>query len=221
MLSASQTAESTTPPAFVPRPQPKHVEVKPDPMPQASLSTGATPEETSQLAQEIKKEIDSLPTKKEQLIPASIPVQSAKPVVAPAKAEDSISGIAYARQAEPDRPQMVDIKQPMKVVGPVEELGMIDIAEFRRLGNGPEASADKILEKIELLQEESWQTRMDGVRAWKQSEIAQLYVAIGRESIDRGMPLENVLRSRGQENKPCISLDEFFAINRVNSILTA
>jgi 2'-5' RNA ligase len=129
--------------------------------------------------------------------------------------------IAYARQPEPLRPQMIDIRQPMKVLGPVEEFQEIDLTEFRRLGPTPAAAINKIVEKIGLLQEESWQMRMDGVAAWQRSATNQVYVAQGRESIESGKRLEEVINSRQQAGQPYLSVNEWLAVNALNSHLIA
>lgn len=232
MGTSKPSLMAAPPPAFIPRPTPP----KPMTAPTAPEAKKPIGDETKQLVQEIKKEIDAaavspkpLPAEKPVTVPVKEAVATPKPMETKKPEEvrqnipkpiEGVTGIAYARQAEMTRPQMVDIRQPARVVGPVEELSFIDLKEFRKLSPNPAQASAKILEKIDLLQEESWQMRMDAIKAWKRSEAFQTYLDLGRESLTSGVSLAEIIRTRTQSGKPYLTLDEFTAINSLNSSLT-
>lgn len=132
---------------------------------------------------------------------------------------DEMAKMSINRRQDQQRPQVVDIRQPASVVGPVEELMQIDLKEFRRLGNNPAESADKILEKIYLLEEESWEMRMDGIVAWQASPLHKLYVDIGQDSLKQNKTVMEIITARENSSEPSIHVQEFLAINDLNNKL--
>ncbi|MFA6553423.1 MAG: hypothetical protein WCT27_03270 [Patescibacteria group bacterium] len=216
------------PPAFIPRPQPKKpplTEIPPKPI--------TADEDMGQLAEEIKKEMQ-VPVPSPKIIPSN-PVASAveqkpRPVMPSAPAPvstpemytrpaDEMPRIVQVRMPEQERPQVNDIRQPAKVMGPVEELADIDLDEFRRQGTNPTEAADRILEKIDLLEHDSWTMKIEAIKAWRRSSANQLYIQIGRESMDTNQSVAEVIRKRMQNNQSYLLLDEFLAINSLNSRL--
>jgi len=166
----------------------------------------------------IKPELESKPVPRAE--PASTVAQPVEDLYQQTP-EDEMAKIAKVRKPESQRPQVVDIKRPASTIGPVEELGEIDLTEFRRLGTNPTAAAEKILEKVYLLEEESWQMRMDGIEAWRHSPVHQLYVATGMQSIESGQTIKEVIQTQSADNKPSLHMEEFKAINDLNSKLIA
>ncbi|PIW36289.1 MAG: hypothetical protein COW24_06060 [Candidatus Kerfeldbacteria bacterium CG15_BIG_FIL_POST_REV_8_21_14_020_45_12] len=108
--------------------------------------------------------------------------------------------------------------QPL-VMGPIEELSSMTALEFRRLGATPEAAVSKIIEKIELLGQESIQKKSDGITAWKESPLNNEYLEIGRESFERSVPVEGIIESRKRDKPDGISITEFQAISDINKQL--
>jgi len=120
------------------------------------------------------------------------------------------------RTVDSSKPQMIDIKQPPRAIGPIEEIQEISLKDFRRLAATPQEAIQRIIEKIDLLEEDSFEKRCMGVQAWKQSQVNKLYLAIGRESIDSDQSVAEIVSSHSRENKPTLSTDEFMAINDLN-----
>ncbi|MBI5037338.1 MAG: hypothetical protein HZC01_01335 [Candidatus Kerfeldbacteria bacterium] len=152
----------------------------------------------------------------------AVPISETPRPVAPAHELYGQSDQAMPRIRQtmrPDKPQMIDIRQPAGVVGPVEEIHQVDLQEFRRLGTNPSESADKVYEKIELLEEESWEMRMQAVQAWRTSPLFALYLAIGRESMEQNVPIGEIVRKRRESQQPFLLTEEFFAINALNARL--
>jgi len=132
---------------------------------------------------------------------------------------EEMSRLASSRQQSQQRPQVVDIKQPASVVGPVEELMQINLKEFRRMGNNPGESAEKILEKIYLLEEESWDMRVKGIAGWQQSPLHQRYVGVGQVSLQQNKPVQEIILAREDSGELSLHFQEFLAINDLNSKL--
>jgi FtsZ-binding cell division protein ZapB len=114
---------------------------------------------------------------------------------------------------EPDRLKMNDITKPLtRLQGPIEELANLDLINFRRLGGSPEVIIGKIQNKIKLLEQESFTRRQQGVNAWRQSPVYEMYVKIGRESLTGGKPMAEIL----QVQKGGLTNEEFNAILELN-----
>lgn len=202
------------PPAFIPRPAPR-------PQVQASVQP-PRPAPVMPVSPPVAAPVAPPP-----VVPRAAPVVPAPTTAVPQPRIEELYGRPVeelprriaAVPADEQRPRVADITLPTSVVGPVEELADIDLKEFRRLASDPSSAADKILEKIELLEEESWQLRVDGIRAWQKSPTYQLYVEVGRECVESGLSVEEVIRLRQKANRPFILFDEFQAINSLNNKL--
>lgn len=111
---------------------------------------------------------------------------------------------------------MSDIKPPAKTVGPVEEIFRLTPDDYRRLGKTLAEANDKIAEKLDLLEEDSYLKRAEGVKAWKKNAVHRLYLEIGRESMERNMAISDVIRQRQEANRPTVTEEEFHAIADLN-----
>ncbi len=116
-----------------------------------------------------------------------------------------------------DKKRMDDIlKPPGRLQGPVEELGNMDLVNFKRLADEPKEAAKKIKEKIELLGEESYTKRHQGINAWRNSPLYKMYLAIGQQSIKEGKPVEEVIK---EKNGQSLSAEQFNAVLDLNKEL--
>jgi|GEM_PF-2562517 len=120
---------------------------------------------------------------------------------------------------ESDKRVVQDIVPPSKLVGPIEELQQMSIEEFRHLGDSPEESADRLKEKIHMLEKESFQRRSEGIKAWRTSPLMKEYLDIGRESIENTKDIKQLIADRQEKNSRGINTQEFNAISEVNSSL--
>ncbi len=108
-----------------------------------------------------------------------------------------------------------------KLTGPIEELGSFDLASFRALGDGPlDEVMVKIKNKIELLQDESYAKRAEGVRAWRSCPLYQSYLSLGQESIEKNQPVANVIQEKQRRGEPCLMIEEFEAMADLNKELS-
>ena len=117
-----------------------------------------------------------------------------------------------------------DIKGPTapapRLIGPVEELGSLTLADFRNLGDNDAAgSVRKIFSKITLLGQESFVKKAEGIKAWRQSPAYQLYLEQGSESLESGRDIREVARARQSKAQPSLTEAEFNAIIDLNKRL--
>jgi len=106
------------------------------------------------------------------------------------------------------------------ITGPVEEIKNLSLKDFRKLGADPIEAAGRIWEKINLLEDESLIKKDEGTRAWRQSEIYQLYLAIGGASMAEKKPVEAVIANRKAAGQPFLMPEEFNAVADLNRKLT-
>jgi len=117
------------------------------------------------------------------------------------------------------KPKIEDVKFQPKLTGPIEEIRTMSLVDFRRLGSTPEQITDKIMEKIDLLEEESFTKRLEAIKAWKESEVNNIYLELGEESMEEKKPIAEVIKDRQQLNKPTLSTEEVEAIMELNKKL--
>lgn len=151
--------------------------------------------------------------------PADIPppptISSDKTATAqPVKTPPAPSVVKRARMIE--RPAIADITRPTKMLGPAEEMRTMTLTEFRRLGQGANESTKRLLEKFHDLQRESFTLWADALQGWRQSEVYQLYLAMGRQSMEQGMAISEVIKQRTTANQLYLSEHEFTALADLN-----
>ena len=117
------------------------------------------------------------------------------------------------------RPQLMDVKAPPRVVGPLEELRSLTLTDFRRLGATPPEALQKIHAKIDLLGETSLARRLEAVRAWKTSAVYQQYLKVGHESIEQGKPVSVIVGGHQTLGEQILTEEEFSSIADFNAKL--
>jgi len=104
-------------------------------------------------------------------------------------------------------------------LGPIDELGSFSIDDWRRYKNS-NLAAQKIEEKVILLGEESISKKYQGIQAWKQSPVNQLYLTMGREALETdGVSIAQLIEQKQKENNPYLTLEEFEAVAELNQKL--
>ena len=101
-------------------------------------------------------------------------------------------------------------------MGPVDQLGSMLPADFRRLAPTPAEAAQKIEDILTALQTTSFEDRVKGVGAWRESPINQLYLAMANEALNAGITLTEVaskLRSKGGESLSPAEIRAIAALN--------
>jgi hypothetical protein len=154
-------------------------------------------------------------------LPAQAPAASSTPTVMPSVPPLTlvrpVPGVPAAPPSvarapgEPARPRMEDVKAVPKLTGPVEELRAIGIVDFRRLSKDPKEACLKVKDKIDLLAEQSYTRRTEGIAAWSASEVVRTYLEQMREGLN-GTPLKDAIAARQAAKKPFLTPEEFQAV---------
>jgi hypothetical protein len=114
------------------------------------------------------------------------------------------------------KPKIEDVRYQAKLTGPVEEIYTMTLTDFRRLAPTPALATEKILEKIELLEDESFTRRVEGIRAWKENEISRMYVALGHQSMEERKSIADIIAERQRGNQPTLTEAEVEAVIELN-----
>lgn len=141
---------------------------------------------------------------RENLSKASPPPSFAKEIKSP---EPRLAG------PEP-RPIVQDVISSRSEVGPVEELRIFNLTEFRRLASSPTEAASRLGQKFINLRDESYLLYMDAQRAWRESPLFRDYMSAVKSALLGRQNLASVLGlpagRQGEKNK--IQLSEIKAI---------
>lgn len=115
--------------------------------------------------------------------------------------------------------KMEDVKFVPKTMGPIDELRFMDTVSFRRLGKVASESTAKLRDKISLLEKEQYAKKLEGIKAWRQSPLNQLYVSMTQSALSQRMSIDQVITQKTQANEDCLNQSEFEAIMMLNQDL--
>lgn len=119
-------------------------------------------------------------------------------------------------QAPTVKPRVEEVKFAPKVSGPIEELRQMTLEEFHRLSKDPQMAVQKIKDKLELLGDEDFTRRVEGIKAWQESGVNRHYFALLKDSLMRGVPPAGLIEEYAKAGKATITKDEFTAIMELN-----
>jgi hypothetical protein len=168
-------------------------------------------------ADQVKKKTDQV-KKKEEHLNQKFEKLTGKPAVpSPAPAETALSAASIAGQGK--KPAVNDVLPQRRLVGPIEELSGFDLISFRRLSKDPEAAIKKIIDKIDLLENQSYAKKLEGIKAWLASPLNKMYVDLSRKALVSGKPIEQVIAAEEAEKKTVPNPQEVLAIMKMNQRL--
>jgi len=162
----------------------------------------ASPPQKKIILEEKKKQISKTPEKLAEIKP---------------KFSDDIP-VLKRNIPKPDKIMVESVSNYPKIYGPSDELRNISLIDWRRWGTSREAML-KILEKINLLGEESLIKKAEGIKSWKESEINKLYLGIGEESINKGKSVGKIISERQRDGRKTLTQKEFNAVVELNQKL--
>lgn len=119
-------------------------------------------------------------------------------------------------KTDDSKPKIEDVRFQPKLTGPIEEIRSMTVNDFRRLGESPEQIVQKIIEKIDILEEESFSRKTEAIRAWKESSVNRLYLELGDESMENKLSISEVIANRQQNDKPYLTEEEIDTIIDLN-----
>lgn len=106
----------------------------------------------------------------------------------------------------PSKSAMQDITSKQIAVGPIDEIKVFGLKDFRRLSANPEEAAMRLKQKFLNLKDESILLYMEGIEVWKHSELYINYINAVLGSLAKKQPL-NVL-----SDKNAITVEEIKAL---------
>lgn len=111
------------------------------------------------------------------------------------------------------KPAVMDVKKPARAtVGMAGELNY-SLADWRRVAPNPQDRIKKTENHLGILEEESYPMRLQGLAAWRDSDVFNMYLQAGKKSLEEGKPLQEVL---GQGGPDQLSWDEWQAVAELN-----
>jgi hypothetical protein len=135
--------------------------------------------------------------------------------VKPAHAELTVGSTAL-KTPEGQR-KMVDIVSSSRLAGPIEQLGKMTPTEFRRLSSSAAEAGEKVEDLLTTLEATSYDERIKGVLAWRDSPMNQLYLQIAAEALTQGLALPEVSSRRRAAGKESLSPAEVKALALLNT----
>ncbi len=120
------------------------------------------------------------------------------------------------QEIEQGKVKMHDVKYVPKLTGPIEELKEMSLIDFRRLDSDPDIAIKKIIEKIKYLEDDGYDKRLAGIKAWRKSPLNLRYLGIGQESISTKQVINVIIDSKGEDD---LTFKEFKAIMKLNKSL--
>jgi hypothetical protein len=108
-----------------------------------------------------------------------------------------------------------------RLTGPAEELQNMTLVDFRRLSADPVEACRKIVDKLDLLEEHSYAKRIEGVKAWQQSEVNKLYLQVIMAAFSGGKPIADAIAENQAANRETLTEREVHAIMELNKHLKA
>jgi len=138
------------------------------------------------------------------------------PVDKPVAVHESPNPNIIRSSSDNGRPKVEDVKFVPKLFGPIDELAQLDLSNYRRLADDPQRACQKIMDKLDLLEDDSMEKRVQGINALKQSPLYNLYSKVITESFSTGSAFNQVIDAGGG-----LKLDEFKAIMDLNKKITA
>lgn len=164
----------------------------------------------------VSKTTFKAPQKQQHKQPSQSPVQSSEALEVKTSKDESYQTQTLQRPIKKKKDSVETIVFKPRLVGPIEELRRLSLVDFRRLSSDPKEAVKKILDRIRLLEKESFSKRALGIQAWYESEVNQLYLDLGRQALEQGIPTYEIIDQRIQNGEQTLTHDEFEAIMDLN-----
>ena len=124
---------------------------------------------------------------------------------------------APPKAPQQEKPRVTDVKFTRQLIGPVQELGTMGIADFRRLSSDPQEAVRKILDTLSLLEEHDYEDRIAGIAAWRKSPMNRLYLEMVHQGLLEGGSVAEVATTRRNQGQESLSPAELQAIVSLNT----
>jgi hypothetical protein len=137
------------------------------------------------------------------------------------KMRGAIEGAKQASSKAPKvfSPTMQEIAFEKRLTGPVDELRRMTLIEFRRLSRDPVQAATKIKDKVGILEEQGYDKKIEGVKAWRSSPLNSLYLKLTHEALLGGKGIKEVIEEYANKKEETLTVDEYHAVAAINGEL--
>lgn len=116
------------------------------------------------------------------------------------------------------KPKMHDIRPvPPRLVGPIEELQQLTLADFRKIAKTPTEAAARIVEKLALLERDSYTKRAEGVKALRGGPLMATYAEVLGAALMAKRKVEDELKDRLAKDRGALTWEEFQALQNLNT----
>ncbi|HWQ99424.1 MAG TPA: hypothetical protein VN397_01090, partial [Candidatus Methylomirabilis sp.] len=150
--------------------------------------------------------------------PSVLPPSTAPAFKSVVKVSAETAKAAAASVAE--RPRVEDVKVVRThLSGPVQEIGNLTLATFRRMGKTPVEAAMRIQQKVDLLAQESFERRVEAIQAWQASPLQKVYVSLVAEAFSTGTPMSALVEKKRAAGENAPTNEELAAIVEMNGKL--
>ncbi|MEK7512078.1 MAG: hypothetical protein AAB575_03645 [Patescibacteria group bacterium] len=116
----------------------------------------------------------------------------------------------------PAKPKLESMQLEHRLVGPVQELQIMTLKDWRALGKDEKQSLAAILEKFQVLKAQSLRSLIQGREVWKKAPIFQLYLAMTFQALREKRSIAQVIDQRQVENKETLTMSEYEAFAELN-----
>ncbi len=119
------------------------------------------------------------------------------------------------------RPIIHDVIAPVvekRSVGPIEELKMFSLTDFRRLSNKPSQAGKILADKFAVFKKESYLLFFEALNAWQVSPLYKQYQGVIREALEKKTKIASLLDANNGQGSQ-MKTTEFTALVEVNSQL--
>ena len=123
------------------------------------------------------------------------------------------------KRAPAGRPSMQEVTFQKRLHGPTEELKTLSLADFRRMSKDPLQAATKVKDKVDLLEDQGYDKKVEAIQAWRSSPMNQMYVALTRDTVLKGVPLQEILSQKRQAGEEIFTDEELKAVMKLNADL--
>jgi len=117
------------------------------------------------------------------------------------------------------QPSMQEVVFTKRLSGPLDELQMLSLTDFRRLSQDPQQAATKIRDKVDLMEEQGYDKKVEAIAAWRSSPMNQQYVELAREAVISGASVAELLRKRREGGAEVLTDEELKAVMKLNADL--
>lgn len=137
------------------------------------------------------------------------------------KVKEAIQGAQRAATvARPKAaPTMQEVTFEKRLSGPIDELRTLSLLDFRRLSKDPIQAGTKVRDKVDSMEQQGYDKKVEAIQAWRGSALNQMYVGLTREAVLTGTSIAELLNRKRLAGEETLSDEELKAVMKLNAEL--